>query len=130
MRILIVEDESISRKVLHKLISRSFSCDTACNGKVALQAFEIAMRNNKPYDLIFLDIMMPEMDGHECLAAIRRIEKEKQVKPGEETKVVIVSALSDQKNICQAFFKGNAVCYLKKPVIREELMALLESASQ
>ena len=47
----------------------------AVDGKEAIDAFRMAIEEARPYSLICLDIMMPEMDGHEVLKEIRRIEE-------------------------------------------------------
>ena len=127
MRILIADDEPVNVMVLVKMLENTGTCETASNGADALKLFETSLKNNDPYGLILLDIMMPGMDGHETLAAIRRLEEDFQVKPGDEVKIAIVSALTDQKNVCKAFFRGNATSYLTKPVNWEELLQLVNS---
>lgn len=127
MKILIVEDDQTNIKILLKFLEGFGLLEVACNGKLGFQAYEISMKNNQPYDLILLDILMPEMDGHECLSAIRSYEKENGVLPGNEVKVIIISALGDQKNVCTAFFNGNAECYLTKPVDRKQLIEAVKS---
>lgn len=71
--------------------------------------------------------MMPVMDGHEALRRIRGIEKERRIEPGKEVRVIVVSSLEDQKNVCQAFFKGLASVYVTKPVNRESIQTALRS---
>ncbi len=127
---LIVDDELVNRTLLGKFLENEGERDFAESGPQAISAFMAALAEKKPYDLILLDIMMPEMDGHECLARIRRLEKEQGVTPGSEVKVVMVSALCDQKNVCKAFFGGGADCYLPKPVRRSDLLKLLDSLRQ
>ena len=85
MKILIAEDQLISRFVMQKMLIKYGECDTTVNGKEALDAFLIAFEEGKPYELIFLDIMMPEMDGREALKMIRNKEKEFGVQAKNES---------------------------------------------
>jgi len=90
MKILIVEDNFINRFVMQKMLLKYGECDSVVNGKEAVDAYTIAFEESKPYDYIFLDIMMPEMDGREALKIIRAKEKESGVPPKDETKIIIV----------------------------------------
>lgn len=87
--------------------------------------FKEALSEGQPYDLICLDIMMPQMDGHDALAAIRRIEKEHGINGLDGAKVIMTTALSDSKNIIGAFRKGCEV-YIVKPVKKEKLLEEME----
>ncbi len=66
MRILVVEDDFISRRLLCRFLERFGECDVAINGNEAVNAVEHALQAGAHYDLICLDIMMPEMDGQEA----------------------------------------------------------------
>ncbi|HBN09144.1 MAG TPA: response regulator, partial [Cyanobacteria bacterium UBA8530] len=61
MRILIVEDDFTSRRLLQKILAPYGECEIAINGKEAVSAVELAWGEDAPYHLICLDIMMPEM---------------------------------------------------------------------
>lgn len=67
-KVLIVEDNPINRKYLSRTLQKwNISCDEAENGKIALEKL-----NNTAYDLLIMDIRMPEMDGYEAIGAIRK----------------------------------------------------------
>jgi two-component system, chemotaxis family, chemotaxis protein CheY len=125
MRTLIVEDDFVSRKVLHALLSPHGECDVAVNGKEAVEAFALSHTQGKKYDLVCLDIMMPEMDGQEVLATIRRLEREREIHGGDGVKVVMTTALKDPKNVMRAF-REQCDGYLVKPVDRAKLQEVLE----
>lgn len=74
MNTLIVEDVFACRKFLQTVLGQFGPCDVAVNGNEAMIAFQDSLNDNKPYDLVCLDIMMPSMNGHETLSEIRRIE--------------------------------------------------------
>jgi two-component system chemotaxis response regulator CheY len=122
MRILIVEDDFVGRKVMHQLLLEYGQCDVAVDGLEAVKAFDLACEAGEPYDVMFLDIMMPNMSGHEALKIIRDKEKERGVTPQKEVKVIMTSALDDVKNVTQSFFQGGASAYLAKPIERRKVI--------
>ncbi|KAF5046457.1 Transcriptional activator protein CzcR [anaerobic digester metagenome] len=122
MRILIVEDDFVGRKVMHKLLMEYGECDIAVDGAEAVKAFDLAWESGNPYDVLFLDIMMPNMSGHEALNIIRGKEKERGVPLSKEVKVIMTSALDDVKNVTQSFFQGGASAYLVKPIERRKII--------
>ena len=125
MRILIAEDDPVSARILSKMLERYAEVTVTANGEQAFDAFENAVENGCPFDLIFLDIMMPEVIGHETLAAIREFEQMKGVITGEGARVVMVTALDDGSNIYEAH-RNDCVDYINKPIKREIVVGLLE----
>jgi len=124
MKILIVEDDFISRQVLAKFLGEQGGCDIAVNGKEAITAFSMAIDARDPYDLVCLDIMMPEMDGLEALAQLRKIEGGHNILGEAACKVIMTTALSDSKNILKAF-NDQCESYLVKPITKDKLFAEL-----
>lgn len=126
MRILIVEDDFGSRRLMQKLVSDYGQCDVVVDGEEAVEAFRLAWEENNPYDVIFLDIMLPKMDGQEALRRIREIEQSIGVIPSDEVKVIMTTVLEDPKNVIEAYNKGGATSYLVKPVERNKVMEELD----
>ncbi|OGR34315.1 MAG: two-component system response regulator [Desulfovibrionales bacterium GWA2_65_9] len=124
MRALIAEDEFLGRKVLSAFLNTLFEVDVAVNGQEAVAAFNLAHAEGKPYNLILMDIMMPEMDGLEALAKIRATEHEKKLRP--QVKVLMTTALDDAKTVIRSFHDGEAAGYIVKPVRKEKLFAELQ----
>jgi two-component system chemotaxis response regulator CheY len=125
MKILIVEDEFITRLSLQKTLSPFGEVHVAVNGKEAVHAFEIALHDKKPYSLVCLDIKMPEMDGQAALKEIRRIEDENGVSGSDGVKIIMTSAMDDKRNIMEAF-KSQCEAYLIKPIDEEALLKHLK----
>ncbi|MBN2008625.1 response regulator [candidate division KSB1 bacterium] len=121
MRFLVAEDESTSLRVMQEFLAPYGECDIAENGTQAINMFKQSLQEERVYDLICLDIMMPEINGQQALKQIRAIEKENGMKSGEGVKVIMTTALGDQKNVIEAFYKGGALAYLVKPIKKQKL---------
>ncbi len=124
MKILIVDDDLINRKFLKAMLTGFGEIDLVASGIEAIELFNQGLEANTSYDVIFLDIMMPEMDGIETLQEIRRIEEERGIDFADGSKVVMVTALADKKNVLSAFSKG-CEYYLVKPVQQAKVFELL-----
>ena len=116
MKALIVEDDFTSRLVLQGILKKFGEVHIAVHGLECIAAFAKALNNGIRYDLVCLDIMMPEMDGHEALKRIREMETQAGISARNEVKVLMTTALDDPKNVFEAYFKGGATSYLVKPV--------------
>ena len=127
MRVLVVEDDFTSRKILQKILGPYGEVDIAVNGLEAIQAFTQSLEDNNPYDVICMDIMMPEMDGQTALKKIRGIEKERGISPAQEVKVIMTTALDDPKNVVEAYYKGGATSYVPKPIDKHMLLHLMKN---
>jgi two-component system chemotaxis response regulator CheY len=128
MRILIAEDDLTSRKFLAKFLSQYGECDVTVDGLEALDAYLLALKENQPYDLICLDIMMPKVDGVKVLKAIRDLERQKGVKPENRVKVIMVTALAETEYVQHSFEIG-CEAYAAKPVDTDKLVEVLKKLS-
>lgn len=127
MRVLIVEDDFTSRKLLQMILTPHGACDIAVNGEECVDAFKLALGEGKPYDLVCLDIMMPQKDGHQALKEIRAIERERGIRGSDEVKVIMTTALDDPKNVVEAYYKGGATSYIPKPIDKHMFLHLLRN---
>lgn len=121
VRFLVVDDDSTCRDLLQLLLSRYGQCDLAHDGREAIGAYRIALDSGHPYDLVCLDIMMPHIDGHETLKAIRLIEAERHVLGSDGVPVLMLTASEDPKDCIRAFTEG-CECYVPKPIREKALM--------
>lgn len=121
MRILIAEDDPTSRMLLRELLKGYGTVDEVANGRDAEAAVLKAFEEDAPYDLICLDVMMPEMDGQETLHEIRTVEAARGVPLGSGAKIVMTTALSDKRNVLEAFAE-QCDAYLLKPIDKAKLL--------
>lgn len=124
MRILIVEDDNTSLILMQEMLKSHGSVSVARSGREAVEAVSRSLRDNEPFDLICLDIMMPDMDGQTALAEIRKLEESRGILSTDGAKIVMTTALDDVKNVSRAF-KGLCDSYIVKPISREKLTSTL-----
>lgn len=116
MRTLVVEDNPVNSVFLRCIMEEHGPCLCVESGEEALAAFTDALEAGQPYDLVFLDIMLPGMDGLQALEKIRALEHARGIAPHRAVKVIITTALDDDRNAARAFFQGQAMSYLTKPM--------------
>ncbi len=123
MKTLVVDDEVFNCKLLQTILKDYGECSVAMDGDSAIKLFEEALKSQTPYDLVCLDIMMPEKDGYEVLRAMRSLEHS-QVPSAKESRIIMITALEEQENKTKAFYES---CdgYLIKPVERKLLIEVL-----
>jgi two-component system chemotaxis response regulator CheY len=120
MKILIAEDDFTSRVILQELLKSYGVCHVAVNGKEAVGAVRAAMEARQPYDLICLDIMMPELSGQEALRVIRLMESRLNVPAADGAKIIMTTSVADEKNI-RAAREQRCDAFLVKPIQRTKL---------
>lgn len=121
MKCLIVEDDAVSRLMLQRVLNRFGRADAVSDGSKAVTAFQLALTEDEPYELICLDIMMPGKDGHEVLREIRSMESERGIEFGDGAKVIMTTALDDKGNVLGAFGES-CDAYLIKPIDAAKLL--------
>ena len=121
MKTLIVEDDFTSRLLLQEILKRYGPVHIAVNGTEAVAAAKAALDSGESYDLICLDIMLPEMDGYEALKKIRSDEEARGINSSHGCKVIMTTALDQVKNVVQAF-KSLCDAYLFKPIEKGKLL--------
>ena len=121
MKCLIVEDELNSRHNLKELLSSFGECDVAVNGQEAIDSFRLAHELKRPYDVIFMNVMMPVVDGLTALREIRSLEMGMEMPPGQKVKAVMMTAPGDPRTVIKAFKEGEANSFLVKPITKKKL---------
>lgn len=115
LKILLAEDDFATRKFMSKFLEKYGEVDVTVDGMEAVDAFLMSMEDDEPYDLVCLDVMMPVMDGYQALMGIRNIEKQRNVAQENMVKVIMTTALNDERNVKKAFELGCTV-YSGKPL--------------
>lgn len=124
IRILIAEDILLHRRMVGRLLEPFGPCDTVNDGSEAVQSFQKAFMAHKPYTLVVLDIMMPNMTGQEALRTIRTFERANGVKAENSAKILMATAANDRNSVIEAS-KSRCDGYIIKPIQREKLWAKL-----
>jgi PAS domain S-box-containing protein len=114
LRVLLVEDNPVNQRVAQRMLRRA-GCQVTCaeNGRIALEIL-----GDEGFDLVFMDVQMPEMDGLECTRAIRS--------SGQEHLPIIAMTAHAMKEDRERCLAAGMSDYLSKPVRAEELCRLIE----
>jgi len=123
LRILLCDDNAINQKVAARILqSIGYEPDLAGNGREALDAID-----KKPYDLVFMDVMMPEMDGLEATRIIRDRQKDGATHPNFQSRIIIIAmtaqAMQGDREKCLAAGMDD---YLSKPILPKDVRAMIE----
>lgn len=124
MKVLIAEDEPISAMVLQTLMKPFARVTLAEDGQAAIEAFENALSAEEPFDLLLLDIMMPNVNGKEVLAYIRAVEEDEGIQSENALKVVMTTALDDGTTLYETHATGCSD-YIVKPIEKARLLKVL-----
>jgi len=125
VKTLIVEDELTSRVLLRELLKRFGPPQVAMNGADAVEAVRGALAAGEPFDLITLDIEMPEMDGQEALRRIRKLEDEAGVRIDKRARVIMSTSHADRDNVLEAI-ASQCDYFLAKPIDGRALLEELK----
>ncbi len=127
MKTLVVDDDYIVRTMLCELLAPYGECEESANGLDALKRYKRALNSGSPFDLIVMDVLMPELDGHKVLRRIRDMECKRRTAMIDEVKVIMISYLGDPENVVASFRTG-AMAYIVKPidaaVLKQRIMEL------
>jgi two-component system chemotaxis response regulator CheY len=123
VKILVVEDDFASRQFLIRWLMELGQVDVAISGSEALEAFSKALGERTPYDLVTLDVMMPDVAGTTVLVRMRGLES--AYSGLSKAKIVMMTALSDPQTVLVAI-QGQCDAYLVKPIQKTSLFGKLK----
>ena len=116
VRILITEDNKVNQKLAKMMLTKAgFKVYLASNGQ---EAVNIIMERPKDFDLVFMDIQMPVMDGFEATAAIR--------KAGFHNLPIVAMTAHAMKGYRQKCIDAGMDDYVTKPIKKDEVIAVIE----
>jgi signal transduction histidine kinase/CheY-like chemotaxis protein len=130
LNILVADDNEINRNVAGLVLRRfGYEADFALNGRDAVHRVThrtVTTEDDGPYDLVFMDVQMPEMDGLEATRAIRRLEAERPAEHWPRIVAMTANAMQEDRDVCIASGMDD---YLTKPLDFDAVGRVLEQAS-
>ena len=126
MKILIVDDEAVSLVKMEAILEEFGECRAVASGPEAIAAVQKALAEKAPYDLITMDISMPEMDGTEALYEIRNLERSAHSTLNHKARIIMVTAQADRDSLITCVQAG---CddYIIKPFDPDTVIQRLKS---
>lgn len=121
LKSLVIDDDIVCRERLKMLLQDYFDCTFACNGKEGLLMYKKSLQEGAPYHLITLDINMPEMNGHQTLEAIRKLEEQHGIRGLDVVKVIMTTSESSSNHVFAAFREG-CEAYVVKADMGDKLL--------
>ena len=127
LKILVADDNEVNRKLAGLVFRRlGYEADFAVNGREALDRVVRNGTSDEPYDLVFMDVHMPEMDGLEATRRIRRFQSEQQGKRRTRIVAMTADAMPEDREICLGAGMDD---YLTKPLDFDAVRAVLVTAA-
>jgi len=123
LRILLCEDNTINQKVAARILLQiGYQCDIAANGREGLEAVD-----RRHYDLVFMDMMMPEMDGLTATRAIRERQKDGAAHPNYQKRILIIAMTAHaQQSDRESCLAAGMDDYLAKPIRPADVRVVIE----
>ncbi len=125
MKTLVVDDNIMNRESMQAIMKPFGQVRASSNGHEALDFFKRAIEMGNPFDIVLLDIAMPEISGLEVLVQIRQIEDENIVPEKKQAKVLMVTSHS-QKDLVIASKNSGCDGYIIKPFKSEVILKKLK----
>jgi two-component system, chemotaxis family, chemotaxis protein CheY len=128
MKILIVDDDPTFRMLLKKILERYglSNYEFAVDGQNAIENFTHCLDTGQPYDLIFLDVNMPNKNGINTIQEIRAMERARRIDPNKFVKVIMITSTTDDIVLANAY---ESLCdgYVVKPYNQSTIIDQLKA---
>ena len=120
MKTLIVEDDPTCSILLQTILQEYGPVQTAGNGRQAVEVVKESLDKKEPFNLICMDIMMPEMNGQQAVAAIRAMEESREIFSNGAT-IIMITSIDDEESAKTAY---SNLCdlYVVKPIEKAPLL--------
>ena len=120
--ILVVDDDPMNHLVMNAVLRRlGYRCHTAKNGREAVEA-----NQRQAYAAVLMDCLMPEMDGYQATAAIRRYERERRTSGARHRLPIIAVTAVAIQGAREKCIESGMDDYLSKPIVVQSVADLLE----
>ena len=126
-RILIVDDSTSIRESFTEILSPLATCEVATNGQEAVDLVKRTINKGGTFDLVLMDIIMPEKDGLTAVKEIRQFEASRCCSEADRLTIVIVTTVKEPSRILSAQYDCGADAYITKPFTRETVLQTLRS---
>jgi signal transduction histidine kinase/CheY-like chemotaxis protein len=118
LRVLVAEDNRVNQRVIMRMLEKLHHLPVLCsNGRDAIAAF-----TTQAFDLVLMDVQMPEMDGLEATTAIRKYEADHPARPRVPVVALTAGALKEDRDRCAA---AGMDAFLAKPFVPDALATIL-----
>ena len=126
MKVLIVDDEDYNRKLAEAVLSPYGTSVMAEDGVEGVALFKESLISRQRFNLVLLDIMMPNMDGQQALKEMRSLERKYKVPVTDESTIFMVTAMDSPQHFMEACQYGGCSDYLVKPISVDILLGKLQ----
>ena len=127
MNVLVADDNDINRNLARLVLRRfGYEVDFATNGREAVEAVAQRAATDEAYDLVLMDVQMPEIDGLEATRRIRRMQAEQPKKSWPRIVAMTADAMPEDREVC---LRAGMDDYLTKPLDFGAVRAVLEHAA-
>lgn len=126
MRTLIVEDNPVNREFLMAVLEERAQCVAVETAEEALEKVDEAWKQGEPFDLVFMDVLLPGMDGLQALQQIRTWERNQGLDDAARAKVIVTTALDDNFDMAQPPFNEANSRYVAKPLTIDKISSELK----
>ncbi len=125
MKSMVVDDVALNCRMLKALLEPYGDCHMANDARTTVQLFQKAWKTSAPYNLICLDIQMPDIDGLKLLQVLRQMEEKMVIEEDRRARIMMVTGSDVQETHRKARALGcDAV--IVKPIHRDDLMKLVK----
>jgi two-component system, chemotaxis family, chemotaxis protein CheY len=124
-RILIVDDSTSIRESFTDILSPLATCEVATNGQEAVDLVKRTINKGGRFDLVLMDIIMPEKDGLSAVKEIREFESSRGRTGADCLTIIIVTTIREPSRILVAQYECGADAYITKPFTRETVLQTL-----
>lgn len=122
MKSLVADDVLVIRRLIRRALSPYGTCDESINGKDTITKFLNGHHSGETYDLICLDILMPQKDGIQVIKDIREYERNNKIPDFKRVKIIMTTVM-DEIGVIDRAFEYGCDGYLTKPIYLDKLLA-------